>query len=83
MGNRSRARGINYEQEIVRELKDLGFDVSSTRNASKAEDGNKIDIHDNRGNLPIAIQLKRQINYPQYFVIRSQSTVDPKDFCLI
>ena len=83
MGNRSRARGIEYEQRIVRELKELGFDVSSTRNASKVEDDNKIDIHDNRGDLPIKIQLKRQIPYPQYFTIRSQSTVDPKDFCLI
>lgn len=83
MGNRSRARGIEYEQRIVRELKELGFDVSSTRNASKAEDDNKIDIHDNRGDLPIKIQLKRQIPYPQYFTIRSQSTVNPKDFCLI
>lgn len=79
----NRDRGNNYERKIVKELNELGFDVTSTRNASKAEDSNKIDIHDNRGDLPIKIQLKRQIQYPQYFAIRSQSTVNPKDFCLI
>lgn len=81
--NRNRTRGINYEQKIVRELKDLGFDVGTTRNYSKAEDDNKVDIYSIDNQMPLKIQLKKTQNTPQYFKIRSESTADPKDFCLI
>lgn len=83
MANNSRRRGINYEQKIVRELKELGFNVGTTRNYSKADDDNKVDIYSIDNQLPIKLQLKKTQNTPQYFAIRSQSTVNPKDFCLI
>lgn len=79
----NRRRGNAYECKIVRELKELGFNVGTTRNYSKAEDDNKVDIYCIDNQLPIKIQLKKTQNTPQYFTIRSQSTVDPKDFCLI
>ena len=83
MPNNSRKRGIAYEVKIMNELKELGFNVGTTRNYSKAEDDNKVDIYSIDNQLPIKIQIKKTQNTPQYFEIRSQSTVDPKDFCLI
>lgn len=83
MPNNSRKRGIAYEVKIMNELKELGFNVGTTRNYSKAEDDNKVDIYSIDNQLPIKIQIKKTQNTPQYFTIRSQSTVDPKDFCLI
>ena len=79
----SRNKGNAYERKIVKELKELGFDVSTTRLASKSEDANKVDIHDNRGDLPCRIQAKATQQIPSYFKIRSESTVDPDEFTII
>lgn len=79
----NRRRGNAYECKIVKELKDLGFNVGTTRNYSKAEDNNKVDIYSIDNQMPLKIQLKKTVNTPQYFKIRSESTADPKDFCLI
>ena len=46
-------------------------------------DDNKIDLIDKSKKLPINIQLKKVINTPNYFSIRSESTVDPISFCII
>lgn len=78
----SKRKGSNYERKIVKELKELGFDVSTTRLMSKNEDANKIDIHDNRGDLPCKIQAKSTQQIPPYFKIRSESTVDPNEFTI-
>lgn len=75
-------KGSNYERKIVKELKELGYDVSTTRLMSKSEDDNKIDIHDNRGDLPCFIQTKSTQQIPPYFKIRSESTVDPDKFTI-
>ena len=79
----SRNKGNAYERKIVKELKELGFDVGTARNNSKAEDNNKVDIHDNKGNLPCKIQLKATQQTPQYFKIRSETTVNPDEFVII
>ena len=79
----SRNKGNAYERKIVKELKELGFDVSTTRLVSKSEDANKVDIHDNRGDLPCKIQVKATQQIPPYFKIRSESTVDPDEFTII
>lgn len=81
--NYSRQKGHAYERKIVKELNELGFSVSTSRNASRADDANKIDIHDNRGDLPCYIQLKSTQQIPQYFKIRSESTVNPEEFVII
>lgn len=79
----SKNKGNAYERKIVKELKELGFDVSTTRNSSREEDANKIDIHDNRGDLPCKIQAKATQQIPPYFKIRSESTVDSDEFTII
>jgi len=80
----SRTKGHKYESQIVRELKDLGFPGCKTsRSESKSTDDNKVDIIDTEGRLPCSIQLKKTQSIPSYFKIRSESTVDPKTFCII
>jgi Holliday junction resolvase len=79
----SRNKGHNYERKIVKELNELGFQVGTSRNNSKKLDNDKIDIYDEKGNLPCKIQLKSTQNIPQYFKIRSESTVNPEEFVII
>lgn len=81
--NYSRTKGNSYERQLVKEINELGFDVGTSRNNSKALDNNKVDIYDNRGDLPLAIQAKKTINIPNYFKIRSESSVDPEKFAII
>lgn len=84
MANNSRRRGVTYEQKLAQELRDLGFDdVVTSRQESKAMDDNKVDFVSKEGKLPLFIQAKKTENTPSYFKIRSQSTVDPKKFCII
>lgn len=80
--NYSRNKGNNYERKIVKELNELGFNTGTTRNNSKQQDNNKIDIYDYDGTLPCKIQLKKTLATPSYFKIRSESTVNPKEFVL-
>lgn len=83
-GAYNKRRGNAYEQKIAKELRELGFkNVKTSRQESKSADDNKVDIVDTGNKLPCSIQLKRTINTPQYFKIRSESTVDPKYFVLI
>lgn len=80
----SRNKGARYEQQIAKELRELGFNgVKTSRNESKATDDNKIDIIDTDNKLPVNIQLKKTQSIPSYFKIRSESTVDPKSFAII
>lgn len=80
----SRVKGARYEQQIAKELRELGFDgVKTSRNESKATDDNKIDIIDVNKKLPVNIQLKKTQSIPSYFKIRSESNSDPKKFCII
>ena len=81
---RSRARGVEYEQRIVRELKELGYlGVVTTRSESKVMDDKKIDIIDTNGQLPCYIQIKRTIKYPNYFDIEKQCPLKDKPFIII
>lgn len=82
-GNYCREKGNSYERKIAKELTELGFDVVTSRSESKSMDDNKIDLIDKSKKLPINIQLKKVINTPNYFSIRSESTVDPISFCII
>lgn len=79
----SRNKGHSYERKIVKELNELGFKVGTSRNNSKKLDDNKVDIYDEAGNLPCKIQLKSTQNIPQYFKIRSESTINPEEFVII
>jgi len=80
----SRTKGHNYETKIAKELRDLGFSgIVTSRSESKAMDDNKVDLIDKENKLPCSIQLKCTQNIPQYFKIRSESTVNPEDFVII
>lgn len=80
----SKNKGNRYEAQIAKELRDLGFGGCKTsRSESKSTDDNKVDIIDTEGKLPCSIQLKKTQSTPSYFKIRSESTVDPKTFCII
>lgn len=80
----SRNKGARYEQQIAKELRELGYpNVKTSRNESKTTDDNKIDIIDPDNRLPINIQLKKTQNIPAYFKIRSESDSDPEKFCII
>lgn len=80
----SKTKGNRYEQQIARELRDLGFTGTKTsRSESKSLDDNKIDIMDTNNKLPLQIQLKKTQNIPNYFKIREESSVNPEEFCII
>lgn len=78
----SRTKGNNYERQIARELVKLGFSAKCARNVNHEADSNKVDIVDEENLLP-PLQLKKTINIPNYFKIRSESTVNPEEFCLL
>lgn len=85
-GKTNRRRGNNYELQIVKELKDLGFEcVVTSRSESKAKDNDKVDIIDKCGQLPfnIQIQIKKTAATPNYFKIRESSTVENETFVII
>ena len=79
---RSRARGVEYEQRIAKELRELGFDVCTSRSESKAMDDKKVDLIDKDGKLPY-LQLKRTIKTPDYFAIKKECPLTDKPFCII
>ena len=82
-GASARRRGNNYETQICKELNELGFDCVTSRSESKSTDDNKVDIIDRSNKLPCFIQSKKTQAIPQYFKIRSESTVDPKKFVIV
>lgn len=69
--NTSRTRGHNFERDIVRELKELGFlSVVSARSESKNMDDRGIDIFDMGFNggieFPFYVQNKFMTNPPNF-----------------
>lgn len=78
---RSRARGVEYEQRIAKELRELGFtETRSSRAESKAMDDKKIDLVDPSGKLFFYPQLKRTGRIPNYFEIEKQCPLKDKPF---
>lgn len=82
-GAAARRKGNAYEVQIAKELTELGFDCVTSRRESKSADDNKVDIIDRSNTLPCSIQLKKTQTIPQYFKIRSESTVNPDKFVII
>ena len=81
--NRNRDKGNDYERQVAKELRELGFPgVVTSRSESKSTDDDKVDLIDKEGKLPVNIQLKKTKNTPAYFDIRAQSSVDPETFVL-
>ena len=82
-GASARRRGHAYETQICKELNEIGFDCVTSRSESKSTDDNKIDIIDKSNKLPCYIQIKRTQTTPQYFKIRSESTVPKNKFAIM
>lgn len=59
--NTNRNRGNSYECVICKELRELGFDVVTSRSESKNLDNAKVDVFDKEGILP-SIQIKKTLN---------------------
>lgn len=78
---RSRARGVAYEQQIAKELRELGFEgVVTSRAESKTMDDNKIDLIDKNNQLFFYPQLKRTGKCPNYFSIEESCPLKDKPF---
>lgn len=70
----SRRRGCDYERQVAKELRELGFPgVVTSRSESKAMDDKKVDIIDTEHKLPCNIQTKRTTATPNYFDIQKDS----------
>ena len=86
IGKQNKQRGSNFERQIAKELRELGFSGCVTsRSESKSVDDNKVDIIDKNKELPfdMQIQTKKTSSTPSYFGIREQSTVDDETFVII
>lgn len=79
----NKRRGNQYEQKIAKELRELGFEGCVTsRSESKAMDDQKVDIIDKNSELPIWIQLKKTLKYPNYLAIEADCPLKDKPFVL-
>ncbi len=80
---RNRARGVEYERAIAKELRSLGYEsVVTSRSESKSMDDKKIDLIDSEGKLPFLPQLKATINTPDYFGIEKECPIKDKPFVI-
>lgn len=82
-GKRNKAKGNRFELEVVNKLKEIGYNVATSRSQSKAKDDDKIDIYDLDGSLPVNIQTKYTGNTPNYFAIRDACTDKSKPFAVL
>lgn len=79
----SRRRGVLYEQQIAKELRELGFSgVVTSRSESKAMDDQKIDLIDKNQELFFYPQLKRTGKCPKYFEIEASCPLKDKPFVI-
>tara|TARA_R100000773_G_scaffold44079_2_gene43984 strand:+ start:361 stop:708 length:348 start_codon:yes stop_codon:yes gene_type:complete len=80
-GMRSRRKGHDFERQIRKEYKDLGWNKCETsRYASRLIDDRKIDLVNTK---PFAIQCKSTINNPSYHKIFKEMQADIDDYKLI
>lgn len=81
MANRNRTAGLNFERQIVLEVKELGFSAVTSRAESRNMDNKGVDIFSPIGEdnqLPVHIQCKNTTINPKYDVLLSSELL-PKD----
>jgi len=71
--NPNRNRGHNFERDIVRELKELGYDAVSSRYESRRLDDAGVDIVTD---APYMIQCKCSINQPNIDTLLTETEAD-------
>lgn len=84
MAKKSKNKGARFELEVVKALKEIGYEgCTTTRAESKNLDNSKIDIIDSENKLPTNIQCKYLLNTPNYFGIREGCPYKDKPFTVI
>ena len=79
----NKRRGSDYERQIAKELREIGFTgVVTSISESKAMDDKKVDLIDKEDQLPFYAQIKRCIKYPNYIEIRKSCPLTDKEFVL-
>ena len=81
---RNKNKGSGLELEVVKQLKEIGYiNCVSSRSQSKNIDNMKIDIIDNKDELPTYIQCKYTQNTPSYFNIKDECPLKDKPFTVV
>lgn len=78
----NKRRGSDYERQIAKDLREIGYEVETSRAHDRALDNAKIDLCDLRGDLPFYGQVKRCIKYPNYIEIRKSCPLKDKEFVI-
>ena len=72
-----RTKGNGYERAIVNELKDLGYNVATSRNESRSMDAQKVDIVSlGEKKLPFHVQCKSYTGAVKYWEILDEMPDD-------
>lgn len=73
--NRNRTAGHNFERQIIKELKSLGFEAVSTRSESRSKDNQGIDIITN---TPVIYQpqCKVKASQPNFHQLLTETEAD-------
>lgn len=82
-GKANKAKGNRLEREVVNDLKEIGYDVATSRAESKATDDQKIDIFDKDGRLPTYIQTKYTQSTPNWFQISEECPRKDRPFSIV
>ena len=72
-GKRNRNAGIRYEQQICREINDLGFRAVTSRYESRSTDDRGIDII---SDFPLAVQCKTSVSSPNFHKLLSETEAE-------
>lgn len=83
IGQQNKRKGNDFERKVVRDLKELGYNVVTARSESKRTDDNKIDIIDLDNKLSINLQTKYTATTPNFFKISEECTDKSKPFGIL
>ena len=73
MSKGARQKGHNYERQLAKEFREMGFDAKTSRYASREKDDQKVDLI---GTDPFSIQAKAWKSAPSYHKVLDEM---PKD----
>lgn len=82
-GKANKAKGNRLEREVVNDLKEIGYDVATSRAESKAMDNGKVDIYSKDGRLPTYIQTKYTQSTPNWFQISEETPYKNLPFTVV
>jgi len=71
--NRNRNAGLNYERQIARELREMGYEAITSRYESKRLDDAGVDLVTN---FPLKPQMKVSINQPNVHILLTETEAE-------